>query len=165
MQQFAKRWLRESEACEALGISSGTLQRMAKSGRVIVMKVEGMQRGARYSADSIEGLKSIKEPAHAPDGEGFDLTGRVPDWVGHRFIDRSDACWSHLLAYGYLTKAEAERVRMMIVADAAQAGASGKFMCATATSARRDLVAPTPLMGDADIADEQRRCSVPPWEG
>lgn len=166
MQQFAKRWLRESEACEALGITSRTLQGMARSGSIAVMKVEGMQRGTRYSAESVAAIAKAREtPAFNPDGEGFDLNGAAPDWIGHRVIDRADYCWMNLLAYGYLNKADAERIRMMILADVVQCGAEGKFKCATSVSARRDLVAPTPMMGEEAAADEERRVSIPPWEG
>lgn len=69
-----------------------------------------------------------------PKGDGpINLLGRVPDWKGHSFIQRVDACWALMMAHGYLDRAWSEQLRERIAADIGRAGARGRFACSAPT--------------------------------
>lgn len=97
-----------------------------------------MERSTRYKGEDVERMRAARverrEPLFHIDGP-INLKGHVADWKDHRFLDRVDACWTFLMAHGYLDRDTSEALRARIKEDIKRADEDHLFHCCDARTA------------------------------
>lgn len=132
-----KKWVGITEGFQMLGCTRVEFERLVRDRQIGVTGKGDGPRSRRFRVADIQALKDRRaeprEELFAEDGR-IRLRGHVADWINHRLVERADACWMFLTAYGYATRDESNAIRVRIVSDVDRSGLSRKFFCCDAPS-------------------------------